>query len=95
MILYYLEKKSFFRAHSGYEYQMADAGEMPLLFKTEEEAMKIVKKLRNLYKENFKYEETINNESYPCYSKDRVFACRFESYKKDYRYELRVYKIEI
>lgn len=95
MKLYYIEKKWYFRTVSGYEYQAADGGEMPLLFRTEKEAMERVLKIRQDLIEKHRFEEIISFETYPNKSDDRIWASRLCSANMEDRYELRVYVLEI
>lgn len=91
MTLYYVENKTFYTSKDGLEYQQADGGCPPILYHTEQAAIKRAIKMVDSLKSSGCYHITLSNSDYPKNEGYLLWATRMEW--TAYRIEIRVYKI--
>ena len=92
---YYLEIKSYSHMPNGYEFQLADGGEIPSIYKYLEVALKSAQWLINFQTSELGYKVVIPNEENPARKGDCKFAVRLMDKQNDIRKEIRIYEMEI
>lgn len=90
--IYYVETKSYWQDELGTDYQIADAGIMPLVSTNETNALDLAKQLEKRYIEEYGYRVTIPDSKYPCKKTNCLYAVRLEKKERRMRHEIRVYK---
>lgn len=91
--LYYIEHKAYYIDTDGVEHQIADGGELPVIYSNQAKAIQRAEKKVSYYVENFGYRITISNDTNPARKGDCLYAVRIQKGEKNYRDEIRVYKI--
>lgn len=92
---YYIEIKSYWHDVLGTEYQISDAGDLPILYRSLDEASERVKGMIKLYTDEMGYRVVIPNESYPGVGKHYHYACRLQKDSPLIRLEIRLYTVYI
>ena len=89
--IYYVEIKSYWQDELGTDYQIADAGVMPLVSTNETKALDLAKQLEKRYIEDYSYQVTIPDSKYPCKKTNCLYAVRMEKKERRMRMEIKVY----
>lgn len=90
--IYYVETKTYWQDAFGADYQIADAGELPIISTTKKKAIERAKWMENTYIEKFGYKTTIPDSEYPYKKIYCLYAVRQENKERRMRHEIRVYK---
>lgn len=90
--IYYVETKIFWTDGLGIDYQIADAGDMPIISTSKKKAIERAKRMEQRYIEMFGYETTIPDSEYPCKKTTCLYAVRQEHNERRLRHEIRVYE---
>lgn len=93
MKIYYVEKKSYFKKENGIEYQIADGGELPILYTSKNKAIYRAEYIAKLLMDSFDYELVISNDQMPCKKEWCLYGVRIEDKKHSIRTEIRVYEV--
>lgn len=92
---YYIESKSYWKDTNGTDHQVADGGDLPILYTSRKKALGRVDRMIKLLTEQMGYKVIIPNENYPGVGDDYIYACRLSKTSPDLRLELRIYYINI
>lgn len=93
--LYYVEYKSYFVNDNGFDTQMADGGEMPIIYSNLKKAMRRAEN-RVEFLKNFRDAIiTTPTDEHPAVRNNCHFACTLTSNNGRFRHEIRVYTIII
>lgn len=92
---YYLEIKMYSHLPHGYEFQLADGGEIPSIYRYWNTAITCAKRVIDFSISKLGYEVVIPTEENPACKGDCKFAVRLMNKKNDIRKEIRIYEMEI
>lgn len=92
---YYLETKMYSHMPNGYDYQLADGGEMPRIYRYFKRALSAANNSVTFCCEKLGYDIVITNETNPARKDDCKFAVRLINKLTDISKEIRIYAIEI
>lgn len=93
--LFYIETKSYWKDAYGTDYQVADCGDLPIIYRSLKEALRRVDNMVKLYTETMNYQVAIPNDSFPGVGTQYHYACRLEKADPQIRLEIRLYTIYI
>lgn len=90
--VFLVSSKTYLKDANGYDRQMADGDEMPLVYLDVEKAIRRARLMSDNYCNQFGYQVAIRNAENPA-RKDRVlFAERLIKPQEQVRFEIRVYR---
>lgn len=92
---YYIESKSYYQDSYGTDHQVADGGELPIIYLSLKDAIKRCESMIKLVTEKMGYKVVISSDNYPGVGKDYHFACRLTKINPEIRLEIRLYSIII
>lgn len=92
---YYIEIKNYCLDSNGIDYQVADDGDLPLIYRALSKAQKRIEDKIQLYTKKMGYTIAIPNDSYPGVGEHYLYACRLTKNDPQIRLELRLYTIWI
>ena len=90
--LYYVETKSYWQDELGTDYQIADGGDMPIIYTSKKKAIERAKRMEQRNIEIYGYVTTISDSKYPCKKTNCLYAVRQEHKDRRLRHEIRVYE---
>lgn len=90
--IYYVETKSYWQDEYGTDYQVEDAGIMPIVSTNKLKAIDRAKRMEIRYIEDFGYKTTIPDSGYPCKKTNCLYAVRLEKEEDHMRQEIKVYE---
>lgn len=93
--LYYIEVKSYWQDANGTDNQVADGGDLPIIYRSKTEALKRCYSMIKLYSEQMNYEIVIPNDRFPGVGSNYHYACRLRKKDPQIRLEVRLYTIYI
>ena len=91
--LYYIESKHYYYDAQKIEHQIADGGDMPILYTNKKKAIKRAQAMEKFYNETYGYTTIIPNNENPAKKDNCIFAVRLMNENTGIRHELRVYEI--
>ena len=92
---YYIENKTYWQDSYGIDRQVADDGDLPIIYHSLSKALKRCDNIIKLLTEKMGYTVVIPNESYPGVGKQYHYACRLHKDDPQFRVEIRLYSIII
>lgn len=92
---YYLETKMYSHTPDGHEYQLADGGEIPCIYKYLKTAIRAANLQIEFQVNVFHYEIVIPTSTNPACKGDCKFAVRLQNKQSDIRKEIRIYALTI
>lgn len=92
---YYIESKSYWQDSIGTDYQIADGGDLPIIYSSLNKALKRCESIIKLLTEKMGYTVVIPNESFPGVGEQYHYACRLSKDDPNIRTEIRLYTIWI
>lgn len=92
---YYIENKTYWQDSDGTDRQVADGGDLPIIYHSLRKALKRCDNIIKLLTEKMGYTVVIPNESYPGVGEHYLYACRLTKDDPQIRVELRIYTIWI
>lgn len=92
---YYIESKSYWQDSHGTDWQVADGGDLPIIYHSLSEALERCDNMVKLLTEKMDYTVVIPNDSYPGVGKQYHYACRLQKDDPQIRTEIRLYTIII
>lgn len=92
---YYLEIKRYSHLPHGYEFQLADGGDIPRIYQYLGTALFAAKREVEFSTYHLNYKVVIPNEENPACKGDCKFAVRLMKDETDIRKEIRIYEMEI
>lgn len=92
MRIYIIESKTYAIDSNGIEYQLADGGELPLVFTSKNRAIASAKRAVAIYQSQFGYKLVMESPLYPAVGDNCLYAARLTKYNDQWRQEFRVYK---
>lgn len=92
---YYIEVKQFTHYGGAYEFQIADMGMKPNIFRYLDTALSRVNFMINFEVQQLGYEIVTPNDQHPDCKGDCKFACTLRNNKTDIREEIRIYALDI
>lgn len=92
---YYIESKTYWKDKHGTDLQVADGGDLPILYTSRKKAFGRVDRMIKLLTEQMGYTVIIPNENYPGVGDNYIYACRLSKTSPDLRLELRIYPVNI
>jgi hypothetical protein len=90
---YYIETKSYWKDSHGTDLQVADGGDLPIIYRTLKRALERVERMIKLYTETMGYTVIIPNDNYPGVGSQYHYACRLQKENPQIRLEIRIYTI--
>lgn len=92
---YYIENKSYWQDSHRTDFQVADGGDLPIIYHSLNKALKRCDNMIKLLTEKMGYTVDIPNESFPGVGKQYHYACRLQKHDPQIRVEIRLYSIFI
>lgn len=92
---FYIETKMYSTLKSGFEYQVADGGDLPIVYRSLSEALNRVERMIEMHTNALGYTITIQNENHPDRRTRCLYACTLTKERKKYRLEIRLYSFMI
>ena len=92
---YYIENKSYFVDSNGTDIQVADGGDLPIIYHSLKKALNRCESMIKLLTEKMGYTIVIPNHSFPGVGEHYLYACRLTKDDPQIRVELRLYTIWI
>lgn len=90
--IYYVETKSYWQDEYGTDHQIADGGDMPIIYTSKKKAIERAKLKEQLNIEIYGYKTTIPDSKYPCKKTNCLYAVRQIHKDGRLRQEIRVYE---
>lgn len=90
--IYMIELKFYFKESNSKEYQMADCGELPRVYKNKNRAINAAQRSVRFYQTEFGYKLLMQTPYYLGIDKSCLYAARLKRDEDDMRVEFRVYK---
>lgn len=88
---FYIETKMYSTLKSGFEYQVADGGDLPVVYRSLSKALKRVERMIEMYTNALGYTITIQNENHPDRRTHCLYACTLMKERENCRLEVRLY----
>ena len=92
---YYIETKSYWKDTNGTDHQIADGGDLPIIYSSLKKALKRAHHMIKLLTEQMGYEIVIPNDRYPGVGSQYHYACRLRKNNPKIRLEIRIYTINV
>lgn len=92
---YYIENKSYWTDSKGTDHQVADGGDLPIIYTSLKRALRRVDNIIKLLTEKMGYTVVIPNESFPGVGNQYHYACRLQKDDPQIRVEIRLHTIII
>lgn len=88
---YYIENKSYWKNAVLLDYQMADGGEMPIVYTSQRKASSRLENMVKVYTEKMGYKVITTDENHPAKRNHCLHAWTLENQAHHSRVELRLY----
>lgn len=92
---YYIEGKAYWKDAYGTDHQVADGGELPIIYSSRKNAAKRVKNMIKVYTGMMGYTVTVSDKNHPDATGSCIYACSLRKENPEVRLEVRVYEITI
>ncbi len=88
---FYIETKFYMTDANGTDYQMADGGDLPIVYRALSKALKRAENITQLHPNIMGYTVTQPNEGFPDKPRHCHYACTLTKAKPQVRLEIRLY----
>lgn len=92
---YYIENKTYWTDAEGEDYQMADGGELPIVYTSLKKASSRLERMVKMYQEKTGYKVITTDENHPAKINHCLHAWTLTSTAPHMRVELRLYRFFI